>query len=83
MEWLIPICVQDQTNSLVFWPSGFVAHSLQITLDMGFMRVSPVGQNPARLSLILNAHGTNTMNRHCELNHTARENPTGARSYTP
>lgn len=83
MEWLIPICVQDQTNSQVFWPSGFVAYSSQIAVDMRLMGVSPAGQNPARLSLILNAHRNNMMNRHGELNNPAREDRNGARDSNP
>ena len=53
---LIPNRVQDETNSLVLWPAGFVARSLQIAADMRLARASRAGQNPARLSLILNAH---------------------------
>src|SRR5580658_6731282 len=53
---LIPIRVQDETNSLVFRVAGFVARSLQIAADMRLARASPAARNPARLSLILNAN---------------------------
>jgi hypothetical protein len=43
-------------NSLQALPLAFVAHSLQISLDMRLIRVSPDAQNPARLNLILKAH---------------------------
>ena len=32
---------KDETHSLVFWASGFVAHSLQIAADMRLVRASP------------------------------------------
>jgi len=47
---------QDDTNSLVFWTSGFVARSLRIVADMRLARALPEVQNPARLSVILKAH---------------------------
>jgi hypothetical protein len=52
---LIPIYFQDETNSLVFWTTGFVARSLsrRVGTGMRLARASPVVQNPARLSLIL------------------------------
>jgi hypothetical protein len=53
---LIPMSVQDETNSLVLRAAGFVARSLQITADMRLARASPAARNPARFSLILNAH---------------------------
>src|SRR2546427_7047896 len=53
---LIPNRLQDETNSLVLWVSGFVARSLQTAAGMRLARASPETQNPARLSLILNAH---------------------------
>jgi hypothetical protein len=53
---LILICFQDDSNSLVFWPLSFVAHSLQISLDMHLIRGSTEAQNPARLRLILKTH---------------------------
>src|SRR5258708_7461596 len=53
---LIPIPAQDETNSLVLRVSGFVAHSLQTAAGMRLAPASPETQNPARLSLILNAH---------------------------
>jgi hypothetical protein len=59
LRLLIPIRVQDETNSLVFRAAGFVARSLQIAADMRLARASPAARNPARLSLILNAHWNN------------------------
>jgi hypothetical protein len=53
---VIPMSVQDETNSLVFRAAGFVARSLQIAADMRLAHASPAARNPARLSLILNAH---------------------------
>jgi hypothetical protein len=47
---------QDETNSLVFLTSGFVARSLQIAADMRLARALPEVKNPARLNLILKAH---------------------------
>lgn len=35
---IIPNRFQDETNSLVLWPPGFVARSLQITADMRLAR---------------------------------------------
>jgi hypothetical protein len=52
----IPMSVQDEANPLVFQAAGFVARSLQIAADMRLARFSPAARNPARLSLILNAH---------------------------
>ena len=54
-ESLIPSCFQDETNSLVWRASGFVARQSQITADMLLPRASPYARHPARLSLILNA----------------------------
>jgi hypothetical protein len=56
IKGLIPNHFQDETNSFVFWASGFVARSLQTAAGMRLARASPEAQNPARLSLILEAH---------------------------
>jgi hypothetical protein len=48
--------VQAETDSLVFRAAGFVARSLQIAADIRLPRAWPTAWNPARLSLILNAH---------------------------
>ncbi len=53
---LIPMSVQNETNSLVLWISGVVARSLQIAADMRLARALPETQNPARLRFILNPH---------------------------
>jgi hypothetical protein len=38
---------QDDTNSLVFWTSGFVARSLRIAADMRLAHASLAGKIPA------------------------------------
>jgi hypothetical protein len=48
---------QDELNSLVLWLAGCVARSLRIALDMRLARALPAIQIPARLKLILKAHG--------------------------
>ncbi len=53
---IIPMSVQDETNSLVLLASGFVARSLQTAAGMRLAGASPEAKSPARLSLILNAH---------------------------
>ena len=55
-HFLIPIRVQAELNSLVLCASGLVARSLQTAAGMRLTRASPEPQNPARLSLSLNAH---------------------------
>ena len=52
---------QDETDSLVFLTSGFVARSLQIAADMRLARALPEVKNPARLNLILKAHWNQTV----------------------
>jgi hypothetical protein len=46
---LIPMRVQDETNSLVFRAAGFVARPLQIAEDMLRRRALAAGQNPPQL----------------------------------
>src|SRR5580658_4988701 len=72
---LIPIRVQDETNSLVFRVAGFVARSLQIAADMRLARASPAARNPARLSLILNANWNKTQGKREDGRMKALHNP--------
>ena len=57
------MCFQDELNSLVLWTSDFVAHSLQISMDIRLIRASSEIQTPARLKLTLKAHWNKIMIR--------------------